>query len=93
LINTWGPDGRNIDPQSASSAFDSASTAADFSALNNYTLPSGDWTLFLADMSGGNQSTLVSWGLTISTVPEPQTWAMLAGGAGVLFMMRRRSRR
>ncbi|MCX6896073.1 MAG: proprotein convertase P-domain-containing protein [Verrucomicrobia bacterium] len=37
----------------------------------------GTWTLFLADMVSGDQSTLVSWGLQIDVVPEPVTWALL----------------
>jgi hypothetical protein len=59
-------------------------------SLFNSTLPNGAWTLFIADLSSGGQSTLVSWGLTIVTVPEPQTWAMLVGGAGMLLAFRRR---
>lgn len=89
LTGTWAPDGRNIPPDSSPSAFDSASTAADLASMNG-SIPVGQWTLFLADLSGGGQSTLVSWGLTIVTVPEPQTWAMLAGGAGMLMVFRRR---
>jgi subtilisin-like proprotein convertase family protein len=89
LIGNWGADGINISPGSSPSAFDSAAVTAD---LNNYylTLPSGTWTLFVADLSSGGQSTLVSWGLTISTVPEPQTWAMIGGGAAMLLALRRR---
>ncbi|MCX6894794.1 MAG: PEP-CTERM sorting domain-containing protein, partial [Verrucomicrobia bacterium] len=55
----------------------------------------GTWTLFLADMSGGDVSTLVSWGLNVSVVPEPTTWALigfvalLAGGK--LVSLRRRT--
>lgn len=89
LVGTWAADGRNISPLSAPAMFDSASTAANLASFNN-TTPNGTWTLFIADLSGGGQSTLVSWGLTVSTVPEPQTWAMLAGGAGMLLMFRRR---
>ena len=92
LTGTWAPDGRNINPASAPGLFDSASTGADLGQFINID-PNGAWTLFLADMSGGGQSTLNSWGLTIVTVPEPQTWAMLAGGAGMLLMFRRRSSR
>jgi subtilisin-like proprotein convertase family protein len=89
LIGNWGADGINISPNSSPSAFDSAGVTAD---LNSYylTLPSGTWTLFVSDLSSGGQSTLVSWGLTISTVPEPQTWAMLGSGAAMLFAFRRR---
>ena len=92
LTGAWAPDGRNIDPASAPGLFDSASTGADLGQFVNID-PNGTWTLFLADMSGGGQSTLNSWGLTIVTVPEPQTWAMLAGGAGMLLMLRRRASR
>lgn len=44
----------------------------------------GTWTLFLADMSAGDQSTLVSWGLNVSVVPEPATWALLIFCGGFL---------
>lgn len=37
----------------------------------------GTWTLFLADLSGGEVTTLVSWGLDVSVVPEPATWALI----------------
>ena len=53
--------------------------AGDFSTLHNGSLD-GQWTLFLADLSAGDQSTLVSWGLNISVVPEPITWALLLFG-------------
>jgi subtilisin-like proprotein convertase family protein len=43
----------------------------------------GTWTLFLADLSPGGESQLVSWGLNISVVPEPVTWALIAFGAVV----------
>ena len=43
----------------------------------------GTWRLFLADLSGGNTSQLVSWGLQIEAVPEPTTWAVII--FGVLF--------
>ena len=54
----------------------------------------GTWTLFLADMSAGDQSTLVSWGLNVSVVPEPATWALVIFCAGFTVMsIARRSRR
>jgi subtilisin-like proprotein convertase family protein len=41
---------------------------------------SGEWTLFLADMSFGDQSQLTGWSLSIDAVPEPSTWAMIIFG-------------
>jgi subtilisin-like proprotein convertase family protein len=93
VTGTWLADGRAINPQSSSSAFDTASTAANLSVFNNL-IPNGQWTLFISDLSGGSSSTLVSWGMTIVTVPEPQTWALaVSGGVGLLLAMRRRRSR
>jgi subtilisin-like proprotein convertase family protein len=60
-----------------------------FTAANANTT----WTLLIADMSGGGQATLVSWGLTVVTVPEPQAWTLLAGGVGMLLAVNRRRKR
>jgi hypothetical protein len=51
--------------------------------------PNGTWTLFFADLSGGDQSTLVGWSLDITAVPEPVNvalivFAVLAGGIKLL---------
>jgi len=45
----------------------------------------GTWKLFLADMSGGNQSTVNGWSLDITTVPEPVSLAL--GIAGSIFLI------
>jgi subtilisin-like proprotein convertase family protein len=88
LTGTWGTDGENIDPQSAPSSFTGVPTG---SPTPTATLASfdgdaanGQWTLFLADLSAGNQSTIVSWSLDITTVPEPQAWAL--GVMGVILL-------
>ena len=73
LIGTWAPDGRNIDPESTSGEFDAAMPTADFSSFLGDSAD-GNWTLFVADMASGGDGTLVSWGLTVVTVPEPQSW-------------------
>lgn len=89
LIGSWAPDGATISPNSPGSAFD-GTTAGNFNLFNN-TDPNGEWTLFVADLAnGGGQSVFVDWTLTIVTVPEPQTWALLIGGAGALLALRRR---
>jgi len=89
LTGTWSPDGRNISPNSAPSVFDTAATTANLDLFAG-TVPNGTWTLFIADLaSGGGQATLVSWGLTIVTVPEPQTWMLVAGGFGAMLALRR----
>jgi subtilisin-like proprotein convertase family protein len=91
LTGTWAPDGRAIDPRSTPTVFDATTPTADLSAFNS-TVQNGQWTLFIADLSAGGQSTLVSWGLTVVTVPEPQTWAMILGGLGGLLLLNRRRR-
>jgi subtilisin-like proprotein convertase family protein len=86
LTGTWQPDGRNIDPGSV------LDTSARTAFLNSfYTLnPNGKWTLFLADLAPGGTSTLVSWGLEVTTIPEPSNIAlMILGGFGLLFGSRR----
>ena len=42
--------------------------------------PDGDWTMFFVDLSGGSQSTLVSWSLGITAVPEPVNVALAVFG-------------
>jgi hypothetical protein len=50
--------------------------------------PNGNWTLFLADLSsGGGQSTLVGWSLSITAVPEPVNVALAIFAAVFLVVM------
>ena len=80
---TYSADGRNIDPNSSPATFDGASRltfAGTFGGMD----PNGSWTLFFADMSsGGGTSTLTSWDLEITAVPEPINVAL--GCFAVLF--------
>jgi subtilisin-like proprotein convertase family protein len=93
LTGGWQPDGRGLDPASAGSAFD---TAARSNMLNlfNGTDGNGLWTLFVADMSPLGESTLVSWGLDITTVPEPasSTLLCLALGGDLFWRLTRRAK-
>ena len=53
-------------------------------ALFNGVDPNGTWTLFFADMAGGNTSTLNGWSLDITAVPEPINVAMVIFGGGFI---------
>jgi subtilisin-like proprotein convertase family protein len=78
LTGIWQPDGRNIPPLSTGAAFDTATRGALLDSFNGLD-PNGNWTLYIADVtSGGGPTTVQSWGLEITTVPEP---APLAGAA------------
>lgn len=77
LTGNWQPDARNVDPNSVT---DTSSRTAFLSVFNGQAA-SGDWTLFVADMSSGGVSALNSWSLDFTgrqtAVPEPGTY--LAG--------------
>ena len=64
-------------------------TLSSFNGLN----PNGDWTLFFADMASGGgsgPSTLVSWGLDITAVPEPVNTALgIFAGLGLVVVVGR----
>jgi subtilisin-like proprotein convertase family protein len=79
LTGTYSADGRLVDPATVVST---DGRGAKLDVFNGQSA-NGTWTLFLADLSGGSQSTLVSWSADISVVPEPINWA-LAGFAGIL---------
>jgi subtilisin-like proprotein convertase family protein len=89
LTGTWAPDGRNVDPSQVSENDSPSALLGSF----NGTDPNGGWTLFLADLSPGEEGTLVSWGLDISAVPEPSTgWLAALGALVFTFGVLRRGR-
>jgi subtilisin-like proprotein convertase family protein len=81
---TYQPDGRITDPLSV---LDTDPRPATLSVFNGMAAD-GNWTLFVADQSPGNQSILVSWSLTINGVPEPGS--ALLSALGTLILLRRR---
>lgn len=89
LTGTWAPDGRTTTP---SSTLDTDGRSAYLSVFNGKD-PNGTWTLFLADLETVGTATLVSWGLTITPVPEPAEYATIgATGLALLGVWRRRAR-
>lgn len=81
---TYQSDGRNVDPYNVVSTDPRTATLASFFGTN----ANGTWTLFVADQAAGDSSTLNSWSLTITAVPEPS--AALLGGLGILVLLWRR---
>ena len=77
LGESWQPDGRAVDPAAVLDSSTRSSFLSNFNGLN----PNGNWTFFVADMSGGGVSKVTAWGLEISAVPEPSE----ALGAGILL--------
>lgn len=79
LTGIWAPDARAIDPDLVLASNPRTRPLSSF----NYLDASGSWTLFLADLESGGLVKLVSWALSVSSVPEPETYG-LAVGAGLL---------
>jgi subtilisin-like proprotein convertase family protein len=79
----YAPDGRNISPLSSPATFSLTSPSAMLGSFNGLNA-NGNWTLFIADVSPGDQSTLTSWGLDIAAVPEPAS--LIEGSVAVLFL-------
>jgi subtilisin-like proprotein convertase family protein len=80
---SYVPDGRNISPLSSAATFSTTSPTALLNSFNGIDA-GGNWTLFIADVSGGDQSTVTSWGLDIAAVPEPAS--LVEGAVAVLFL-------
>ena len=86
VTGTYQPDGRTTDPHFTLNTDARPAMLSAFTGLD----PSGSWTLFIADQSPGAQSTLQSWSLTITGIPEPST-ALLAALGCIPLMQRRRT--
>lgn len=85
--STWQPDGRNVDPLTALDTDPRTALLSSFNGLD----ANGTWTLFIADVAPLGQGTVVSWGFTLQSVPEPGT--VLAGTLAVACAVVRWRRR
>lgn len=88
LVGTYQPDAREADPAVVTEASPRTAFLSNFQGMS----ADGDWTLFIADMSGGDQGQLVQWSLSITgtAVPEPSSSLLFAGSACLFFLRRRR---
>jgi hypothetical protein len=81
LTGTWQPDGNNISPLSPAASFNANPSGTGLNAFNGLS-PDGTWTLFMAGVvAGGGSPMVVSYGLNITTVPEPVNMALGIFGA------------
>jgi hypothetical protein len=67
VTGIYQPDGRTEDPATVLDSSPRDAFLGSFVGQN----PNGAWTLFLADVAAGGTSTLQSWTLEITGVPEP----------------------
>lgn len=79
LTGEWQPDGRAVDPEAVRSSTPRTAGLDVFAGAN----PSGDWTLFIADVAQGGTVKLDYWSLELTLVPEPAAAAGLMA-AGLL---------
>ena len=76
LTGMWQPDARNVDPANVLDTDSRTATLSSFNGLN----ANGKWTLFVADLHSGAVSSVDSWSLQITGVPEPVNVALLVFG-------------
>ncbi len=88
LTGTFAPDGRTTDGSLATTADPRTALLSSFIGSD----ANGAWNLQLKDFFAPSEtSTLVSWGMNISGVPEPQTYALVFGiGLIGVAMIRKR---
>jgi hypothetical protein len=77
LSGSYRPDGQDINPLSSQASFSANGGAITLDGTFGDFDPNGVWTLFFADVvSSGDISTLNSWNILITGVPEPDVAAM-----------------
>ncbi len=83
LTGTWGVDGRNVDPLLSLDTTPQTSTLTTFNGLD----ANGTWTLFVADVSENGEGTLESWGINVTTIPEPASLVLVVLSISVLRLL------
>ena len=89
LTGIWKPDARAVDPNVVLSTTSRTATLSSF----NGQLPSGQWTLFVADLSPEGLAQLDSWTLRVTVIPETESIATCVAGALTAVAIGRRVRR
>ena len=90
LTGAWQPDGHSTNPFEVT---ENSTRAATLDSFYN-TDPNGEWTLFIADLSGGAESRILHWGVTLTTVPEPAGVALFSATLlGLFYLVTRRKAR
>jgi hypothetical protein len=86
LSGTFQPDGRAIHPSSSLDTTPRTDNLAKFVG----STASGDWRLFIADASSGDEATLTSWSITLTgAVPEPSSALLMVAALGLATRRRR----
>jgi len=85
---TYQPDARAADPNVVTAASPRSLYLSGFSGQ----LADGDWTLFMADLAGGDVATLSTWSVSLTLIPEPSSGLLALVGATGALLIRRRDR-
>lgn len=85
LSGVWQPDGRYVSPATVLDTDTRGSFLSSFTGLS----AAGTWTLFVADFAVNDQSTLGSWALEITTIPEPSIGALGLLAAAIIGLKAR----
>ena len=91
LGGAWRADGQRTSPTAAPGSFSAGGGAMTLDGTFGGVNPNGAWTLFFADVSaGGGTSTLNSWSLEITALPEPVNVALgIFGGVFLVVILAR----
>jgi hypothetical protein len=92
LTGTWQPDGRLVSPLSSGAIIAGAARGNQLGVFDGMDA-NGTWTLFAADLSPGGISTLTDWSLVITTVPEPDSLALIGWCGACGWLWRKKVRR